>query len=240
MSNHSKGVEAFAYNYGQACGLPAEIIHDISLAALLHDLGKIDRRFQAWLHGGNTVAAEMAPQLLAKSGGLPRSRRERERARRRSGYPLKARHELLSVRISECAFQLLKGTNLDCIEIELAGSVGERLHLRITRPHDPDLVLHLIGCHHGHCRPFAPVVEGATPETVTLQSNGQHLAISSDTDLERLDSGVAARFWRLVRRYGWWGLAWLEALLMLADHRRSEAEQTQREKEEQELQLELI
>jgi len=238
LADHCKGVEAFAFNYGQASGLPAETIHDLSLAALLHDLGKIDRRFQGWLHDGNMVAAEMAPRLLAKSGSLPRSSRERERAKRRSRYPVGARHELLSIRISECVFQLLQEANLDHSEIELAGSVGESLKLQIKRPHDPDLVLHLIGCHHGHCHPFAPVAEDATPERITLQCNGQYLAASSNTGLERLDSGVADRFWRLVRRYGWWGLAWLEALLVLADHRRSEAEQNQRESAEQEQQLE--
>jgi len=61
--------------------------------------------------------------------------------------------------------------------------------------------------------------------TLDLCHEGNQLTASSAHNLERLDSGVGDRFWRLVRRYGWWGLAWLETLLRLGDHRRSEFEQ---------------
>ena len=95
----------------------------------------------------------------------------------------------------------------------LAGDAGRR-----------ELILHLIGSHHGRCRPFAPVVEDNQPETVEYRHNGAVLQTSSATALERLDSGAAERFWKLVRRYGWWGLPWLEAMARLADWHVSELE----------------
>jgi len=71
------------------------------------------------------------------------------------------------------------------------------------RAHDPDLVLYLVSTHHGYCRPFAPLVIDPAAK------NGTHAT--------RADAGVAERFWLLVRRYGWYGLAYLEALTRLAD-----------------------
>ena len=182
-------------------GLPETITSDITLAALCHDVGKADRRFQRLLHGGSAFRAEVAREPLAKSARLTRSRQERMQAGRRSGYPLGARHELQSLAMMMS-------------NREWAGKAG-----------DTDLVLHLVASHHGHCRPFAPWVPDPDPVDVGFVLDGTSLAARSDHGLERLDSAVGERFWLLVRRYGWWGLAWMEAVMRLADHRASEAEQ---------------
>ena len=205
LDQHLLGVEEWVSRFGAGVGLPVPLLEDLALAARWHDLGKSDPRFQALLHGGSPWAAQAAGELLAKSGSLPTSRRERRRAGRESGYPEGGRHELLSVRLIESAPELL----------ELA--------------HDRHLVLHLVASHHGFCRPFAPVVFDSQPIRVESEVLGHQVSANSDTGLERLDSGVSERFWLLVRRYGWWGLAWLEALMRLADHRRSEAEQRDNE-----------
>lgn len=202
LFEHLAGVEEFARRFATRAGLPSELCDDFALAARWHDAGKQDSRFQAWLHGGDVFKARLAPEPLAKSEGQS-TRAERERARSRSGYPKGARHELLSVRLLEQAASELNAA------------------------HDRDLVLHLIASHHGHCRPFAPVIVDKDCFQVRHQSKGVVVEASNRTELERLDSGVSERFWKLIRKYGWWGLAWLESLLVLADHRRSEWEQNE-------------
>jgi CRISPR-associated endonuclease/helicase Cas3 len=97
---------------------------------------------------------------------------------------------------------------------------------------DHDLLVHLIAMHHGYGRPLAPVVfDEASEERLALwlPAGEEQIEVpGSDRRCwpppHRLDSGVPERFWRLVRRYGWWGLAWLEAIFVLADHRTSEVE----------------
>jgi CRISPR-associated endonuclease/helicase Cas3 len=86
---------------------------------------------------------------------------------------------------------------------------------------DRELLLHLVASHHGRCRPFAPVVEDLDPVEVRYERS----VTSSDHKLESLASGISERFWKLTRRYGWYGLAYLEMLVRLADHRRSEEEE---------------
>jgi CRISPR-associated endonuclease/helicase Cas3 len=203
LACHCQGVESIARTFASGSGLPDPIVEALGWAGRWHDLGKADRRFQALLWNLPRRAISIDKPLLAKSETVPRSVQARRLARERSGYPREGRHELLSTRLAE--------TRLDRLPDDL----------------DRDLVLHLIASHHGHCRPFAPVVEDVQPEALpAFEHLGETFAAhTTTTGLERLDSGVPERFWRLVRRYGWWGLAYLEAILRLADHRRSEQEQ---------------
>jgi CRISPR-associated endonuclease/helicase Cas3 len=201
LAAHSAGVRGWAGRLARACGLPGATVADLGLAAWLHDIGKADPRFQIWLCNGDEIAAALQAEPLAKSGMYSGNRAALRRARERAGYPEGARHEFQSLALVQAEPRAMAAA------------------------HDPDLVLHLIASHHGHARPLAPVVEDARPCEVKIIHGDVALAASSDHGLDRLDSGVADRFWRLVRRYGWWGLAFLEAVLRLADHRRSEEEQ---------------
>lgn len=68
-----------------------------------------------------------------------------------------------------------------------------------------DIVLHLIAAHHGRARPHFPAEEAFDPESDTAQD------ANTATD-------VVTRFARMQRKYGRWGLAYLESLLRAADY----------------------
>jgi CRISPR-associated endonuclease/helicase Cas3 len=196
LVDHSAGVAAEATRMARAIALPGPMVGDLAVAGGLHDAGKADPRFQLLLHGGDEIALAMADAPLAKS-----TRPREVRGRDRSGYPRGGRHEALSVALARSQPAVLAGAD------------------------DRDLVLHLIGVHHGRGRPFWPVVADPENPTVSWAWEGVVLCCEARHGLERLDGGWTDRFWRLVRRHGPWGLALLEAILMLADHRRSRDEE---------------
>lgn len=197
---HCGDVRGFADHFATSLGFSDELVNDLGLAAWLHDIGKADPRFQQLLAGGSEVALALSREPLAKSALPGGSAKERKLARQRAGYPQGYRHELLSLGMIEETNELL------------------------ARAHDRDLVLHLIASHHGWCRPFAPMVDHSQNDLVELDHDGVHVSGHMRHRKARLDSGVGNRFWSLVEKYGWWGLAWLEAVTRLADHRASELE----------------
>ncbi len=71
-------------------------------------------------------------------------------------------------------------------------------------PEVRELVLHLIAAHHGRARPHFPEDEAFDPKY-------------SVSTWRELANDTPQRFGRLQRRYGRWGLAWLESLVRAAD-----------------------
>jgi CRISPR-associated endonuclease/helicase Cas3 len=123
-------------------------------------------------------------RVLAKSAGAVGPA-----AWTKAGLPERWRHEALSVRLA-------------------------REHPRFCEAHDPELVLWLVGVHHGYGRPLYPHADPQEPQD---DAGPQRL----DFDFEGSD--WAQIFDSLKLAYGVWGLARLEAIVRLADHRASEA-----------------
>jgi CRISPR-associated endonuclease/helicase Cas3 len=166
-----------------------------------HDAGKLDPRFQEVL--GNGAPTNDTAQPLAKSPRKPRSRERAKEIRQAVGLPDEFRHEMLSAQLAE---RLCK--------VDLS-------------PEDHELLLHLVASHHGHARPFAPVCEDDSLPAIKGELDCGSLILSRDERRafaapHRLDSGITDRFWQLTRRFGWWGLAYREAILRLADWYASE------------------
>lgn len=199
LDEHSSEVAACARHFGRRAGLGEAETADLALAAYLHDAGKADPRFQAYLAGGDPLGWD-GEQVLAKSGrtSLPRNARER------AGLPEQWRHEALSVRMAQ-------------------------LHARFGEASDPALVLWLIGVHHGYGRPLYPHADPLDAEPHQLpHSLNRDWCLEPGHGPQSLAFDFKGRDWAqmfedLKRRYGVWGLARLEAFVRLADHRASEA-----------------
>lgn len=199
LADHTNRVRDTTRRFAEQCGLSRELIAALTVAAQWHDEGKRDRRFQAWLHGSElqALAALGANQPLAKSGRDPK----RWGSSLAYGYPKKSRHEFVSVRLFE---QSLQGSEEDGLLVKL-----------------------LIGTHHGYGRPWAQVLTDRRPVQVTTKHEGRTIETNSDHRLYEVDSGWTDLFWHMVRRYSWWGLAYLESIMVTADRLVSAREQRQ-------------
>lgn len=195
LARHSAQVADVAARFAHAC-LGETAVPVLRAAGGWHDSGKLDPRFQDLLRA-NAPAGHGAPPL-AKSPDKPRSRDQTAAVREALGLPDAFRHEM-------CSAQL-----------------AERFCETVFPPEERDLILHLIASHHGHARPFAPVCEDEQPPAIVGQLHCGTVNLSPEERRalpppHRLDSGIPDRFWTLTRRHGWWGLAYREAILRLAD-----------------------
>jgi CRISPR-associated endonuclease/helicase Cas3 len=200
LVEHCNDVCAWAVSFATRAGLSADQRDDVALAALLHDPGKADPRFQAFLAGGDPYGADTS-EPLAKSGQarLPVGSWER------AGLPDHWRHEALSVRLAT-------------------------VHPNFMQAHDRALVLWLVGTHHGYGRPLFPHADPRDAETRSLELSrelGGVLVLHTGHGPQSLAFAFEGHDWpqmfdTLKSKYGTWGLARLEGLVRLADHRASE------------------
>ena len=176
---------------------------DLKLAAFLHDAGKADQRFQHLLSGGDPWNRPDGPAMAKSGQPSPKGAWER------TGLPKGWRHEALSVRMAKA-------------------------HPRLAEAHDPALVLWLIGTHHGFGRPFFDFVDshegGSGHEGLFACLGVERWRLASEPGPQSMAFDLGGADWaamyeQLKQRYGIWGLAHLEAVLRLADHRASESEQ---------------
>ena len=156
--------------------LPENLREDFDLAAVGHDLGKLDGRVQRMLG-----RRDDEPPLAHSGDG-------RGEGRRIHDYPDGERHEGLSVELMR------------------------RIGLHANRDQESrELVEHLVASHHGWARPFIQPAQGTAALVEPL--TGKVDARFTHDEVLR----APARFARLQERYGWLGLAWLEAVFRLAD-----------------------
>lgn len=196
---HCKDVRHFAEAFAARAGLGPKQTADLLLAAFLHDAGKADPRYQSYFMGGDPYGPEIE-HVLAKSG----QRRLPRGAWARAGLPSDWRHEGLSVRLT---------IN----------------HPNFSHAYDPELVLWLIGTHHGFGRPLFPHADDKDDESRSglLKAYGVQCDLEPGSGPQSLGFEFNGRDWPqlfeyLKQRYGTWGLARLESFIRLADHRASE------------------
>ena len=133
----------------------------------------------------------------ARGGKAAKSNMPRHRwnaARIAAGWPRSGRHEELSARLV-----------LRWLE-------------QFPAWDEQDLLVHLVISHHGKGRPLVPPPPAADGTTEAVSTVVEGAAITASADLSIVDWNQPARFRRLNDRFGPWGLALLEAIVVRADH----------------------
>lgn len=190
LAEHQAQVALRAEAAADALRLLADVRLSIRRAAAHHDEGKRDERFQAWLQGGRPSSGSP----LAKSSGNT-SRARRRALRIAAGWPASKRHELLS-------------------------AVG----LAAAYPND-ELAPWLGVTHHGLNRPWPQAVHDPAGDVVVRlwldaedpNDVSKRIAIDLPAGASPDVAYQLDRLSTLGERFGPWGLAFLEAIVVTAD-----------------------
>ena len=133
----------------------------------------------------------------ARNGQAAKSNMPRHQwnaARSAAGWPRGGRHEALSARLVR------------------------RWLEQFPAWEEQDLLVHLVISHHGKGRPLVPPPPVADGTTEVVSTVVEGASVTAPADLSIVDWNQPARFRRLNDRFGPWGLALLEAIVVRADH----------------------
>lgn len=200
LLQHLEHAERWATFYASRAGLNERLAYLTALAARLHDIGKCDLRFQADLYGFGAAGggAELIQVLMAGRELLAKSERRGSSVASRRGRatPENFRHEALSIALT-AQHPAVQGLEDD----------------------ERDLVLWLVGTHHGHGRPFFPPYVDSNPTMPSsVAIDDVELAVTASDAPVRVDQGWFELAQRVIQQYGPWELARLETIVRLADH----------------------
>ncbi|MCY3619790.1 MAG: type I-U CRISPR-associated helicase/endonuclease Cas3 [Acidimicrobiaceae bacterium] len=157
LGDHGDDTACVAACVADSCGIPAQILEVVRTAALLHDIGKADQRFQAWLEPAGS------PHALAKSATAPS---QWQRTRAASGWPRGGRHEELSRRLVQAWVEN------DACDFD---------------DNERTLLQHLVVSHHGRGRPLVAPVEDHTGTTVSFDVGEDVVTASADLSVTDWD-----------------------------------------------------
>lgn len=196
LDDHLKGVGDHVEAMARRLGCSDEIVADLRLAAEIHDMGKVDPRFQRRMRGPGAMEAEVIEgEPLAKS--LPGA----------GNIPTKEpRHEINSVLLAQSNDDLLAAAHDRDLVLHLVAT-----HHGYARPMPLP----------SNCEPNDP--QKMCYEAKTSEGRFSLCADAQNAD-DAMRFEACDRFWRVYERYGHHGMVWLEAILRLADHRQSERE----------------
>jgi CRISPR-associated endonuclease/helicase Cas3 len=196
IDQHARAVGEKVKECAERLRLAPALTTALVLAARAHDHGKADARTQAFYRRG---VYALAATPIAKSEFGTHDPRTARIATLLAGMPKRQRHEIASVAVLDDAL------SSGAVEMELNGA-------------DRDLALHVVGVHHGLGRPVPEMPEGGrVPRSFEIDAAGVAGRAVGDGRDGWANGAWLERFWQVFERYGPWGMAYLEALLVLSD-----------------------